>query len=104
MTSEELKKAPQRKDLELFCNKGGSFQGGGRKRSVFYSKDPTWGGALAGESLVSLRSRPPAQETQGTMADREVEGPLSPPEKSCDTGTGSIKFLIKKINSRAIIK
>lgn len=36
------------------------------------------------------------------MADKEGEGPLSHAKESCDTGDGSIQFLIKEIISRAI--
>lgn len=56
------------------------------------------------KAWCSPRSRTPAQEAMGTMADREVEGSFPPPGKSCETGTGLTEFLTKIIKTNYNMK
>lgn len=53
------------------------------------------------KAWCSPRSRTPAL---GTMEDREVEGPFSPPVKYCETGTGLTEFLTKIIKTNYKMK
>lgn len=103
MTSEVLKES-QRKDLELVLEERlGVFQEPRREgcaiQRIQPGRAPSWRKARS-----SPRSRTPAQEAMGTVADREVEGPLSPPEKSYEKGTGLTELSAEKINPRAITK
>lgn len=53
MTSEQLEKESQKKDLELVLEQGVAVFHRGKKRSGCYSEDPARGKALGGESMVS---------------------------------------------------
>lgn len=65
MTSEQLGKDSQKKDLELVLEQGVAVFHRGKKRRGCYSEDPTCGKALGGERMVSSEKQDASPGSSG---------------------------------------